>query len=163
MRSAPAAFVQPGQADAYSKLPLNAGTAVARLEELRNLMPVTRPQDFQDAIGQYCDWLSDMADAHWRLYQTFSKADSTKSQADSEKQLCLKFGGLKRQAMLLKAEFLIAQKRSPEALAPLVDIVTAEPKTETGHNAYKLLQEIGFSEELPGQGAPIAKTAGTSN
>src|SRR5262249_150099 len=92
-------------AETYNSLPLNAGTAAAHLEELRNLMPNSQPKVFQEAIGQYCEWLADMADAHWRLSQSFGKADA-KGQAESEKQLCMKFGGLKRQAMLLKAEFL---------------------------------------------------------
>ena len=136
----------PAATTAYDRLPLNPGNAIARLEELRNMMPHSRPKDFQDSIAEYCDWLSDMADAHWKLAQSFGKIESTRSQAESEKQMCFRFGQLKRQAMLLKAEFLIAQKRYPEALAPLVDIVVAEPKTETGQNAYRRLQEIGFSE-----------------
>lgn len=146
--AAPAAPLVPGTRGGYGKLPLNPGNAVARLEELRNLMPNSRPQDFQEAVGEYCDWLSDLADAHWKLAQSFAKAEATKPQADCERQMCLKFGGLKRQAMLLKAEFLIRQRRYPEALGPLVDIVTAEPRTETGRSAYKLLQDIGFSETV---------------
>lgn len=164
MIRAAGAYAAPGAvASSYDKLPLNAGNAIARLEELRNLMPVSRPHEFQETISEFCDWLSDMADAHWKLSQSFAKSDATKAQCESEKQLCFRFGGLKRQAMLLKAEFLISQKRSPEALAPLVDIVTAEPRSTTGQNAYRLLQEIGFSEELPSQGAPIAKTSGSAN
>jgi hypothetical protein len=138
----------PAAASEYEKLPLNPALASARLEELRNLMPSTRPKDFQESINGYCEWLSDMADAHWRIAQTFSKHDSTKGQAESERQACLKFGQLKRQAMLLKAEFLIGQKRYPEALAPLIDIVVAEPTSETGISAYQLLKQIGFSEEI---------------
>src|SRR5258708_3233786 len=34
-------------ARAYDRLPLNPGNAIARLEELRNLMPNSRPKDFQ--------------------------------------------------------------------------------------------------------------------
>jgi hypothetical protein len=155
----PATGLVPGtKTSSYAKLPLNPGNAVARLEELRNLMPNSRPQDFQEAIGEYCEWLSDLADAHWRLSQTFAKVDGARAQADSEKQMCLKFGGLKRQAMLLKAEFLISQRRYPEALQPLVDIVSAEPKTETGQSAYRLLQEIGFSDQVQAAGKPAPST-----
>jgi hypothetical protein len=109
-------------------------------------MATTNPKQFQDAIAEYCDWLSDMADAHWKLSQTFAKDAGSKAYADSEKNLCLKFGQLKRQAMLLKAQFLVSQRRYPEALGPLVDIVAAEPKTETGQTAYKILRDIGFSD-----------------
>lgn len=149
----------PGSPASSNRLPLNPGNAQARLEELRNMMVNARPKEFEGAVGEYCDWLSDMADAHWKLYQTFGKTDA-KGQAESERQLCLKFGALKRQGMLLKAEFLVAQHRNPEALAPLVDLVAAEPRTETGQTAYRLLQEIGFSQEsyskAESAAAPIA-------
>lgn len=148
----------------YRRLPLNYQHAAVRLEELRNIMVTAKPKEFQDAIGDYLDWLADMADAHWKIYQAFSKVDSMKPQADVEKQSTLKIGQLKRQAMLLKAEFLIRENRQPEALQPLVDIVVAEPKTATGEAAYSLLKQIGFSEEislnaLPRAISPIASKA----
>lgn len=136
--------------NSYTKLPLNPGMAAGRLEELRASMQTSSPKQFQDAIAEYCDWLSDMADAHWKLSQTFAKDPSTKNYAESEKNLCVKFGQLKRQAMLVKAQFLVNQRRYPEALSPLVDIVTAEPKSDTGQTAYKILRDIGFSNaQLP--------------
>lgn len=132
----------------YRRLPLNYQNAAVRLEELRNIMITAKPKEFQDAIGDYQDWLADMADAHWKIYQAFSKVESMKPQAEVEKQSTLKLGQLKRQAMLLKAEFLIRENRQPEALQPLVDIVVAEPKTATGEAAYALLKQIGFSDEV---------------
>ncbi len=134
---------------AYRRLPLNHQNAAVRLEELRNIMITAKPKEFQDAITDYLDWLADMADAHWKIYQAFSKVDAMKPQAEVEKQSTLKLGQLKRQAMLLKAEFLIRQNRQPEALQPLVDIVVGEPRTATGEAAYALLKQIGFSEEAP--------------
>lgn len=128
-------------------LPLSVQTASSRLEELRNLMHTMRPKEFQDALALYLDWLAEMADGHWRLSQSMGKQESLKKQAESEKQQAFKLGSLKRQAMLLKAEFLIKQGRQAEALAPLVDIVVNEPKTAIGQSAYQLLKDIGFSEE----------------
>ena len=138
-----------GSSAAYRRLPINYSTASIRLEELRNIMLTARPKEFQDAINDYLDWLGDMADGHWKIYQAFSKVESMKAQADVEKQTTLKIGSLKRQAMLLKAEFLIRSNRQPEALQPLIDIVAAEPRTATGEAAYSLLKQIGFSEEVP--------------
>ncbi|MBX9687120.1 MAG: hypothetical protein K2X27_10485 [Candidatus Obscuribacterales bacterium] len=131
----------------YRRLPLNYQNAAIRLEELRNIMITAKPKDFQDTISDYLDWLADMCDAHWKIYQAFAKVDSMKAQAETEKQTTLKLGSLKRQALLLKAEFLIRNNRQPEALQPLVDIVVAEPKTATGEAAYSMLKQIGFSEE----------------
>jgi hypothetical protein len=56
--------------------------------------------------------------------------------------------------MLLKADLLIKQNRAPEALAPLVDIVIADARGATGLAAYKRLQELGFSQELPAEELP---------
>ncbi len=137
----------------YRRLPLNAPLAAARLEELRNLMPNTRPKEFQEALAEFCEWLSDMADAHWRMSQSFARHETTRAEAEAEKQACLKFGQIKRQAMLLKGEFLIASNRYPEAISPLIEIVVAEPRTETGINAYRLLKDIGFSQDPPAQAA----------
>lgn len=122
-------------------------------------MVTAKPKEFQDAIGDYLDWLADMADAHWKIYNAFAKVESMKPQADVEKQSTLKLGQLKRQAMLLKAEFLIRENRQPEALQPLVDIVVAEPKTATGEAAYSLLKQIGFSEEISLNSLPIVPGA----
>lgn len=133
----------------YRRLPINYKNAAVRLEELRNVMLTVKPKEFQAAISDYLDWLSDLADGHWKIYQSFAKVDSMKAQAELEKSTTLKLGSLKRQAMLLKAEFLIRNNRQPEALQPLIDIVSAEPKTATGEAAYNMLKDIGFSEELP--------------
>lgn len=138
----------------YRRLPINYKTAAIRLEELRNVMLSAKAKDFQNAISDYLDWLSDLADGHWKLYQAFAKVDSLKAQAELEKSTTLKLGSLKRQALLLKAEFLVRNNRQPEALSPLIDIVTAEPKTATGEAAYNMLKEIGFSEEVPLSNAP---------
>lgn len=146
---APGAPAQGGQTalSAYRQLPISSQQVATRLEELRNLMPNVRAKDFQELIESYLDWVADMADGHWKLHQAFAKVEAMKMQADVEKQTTLKLGQLKRQAMLLKAEFLIRENRQPEALHPLVEIIVAEPRTETGESAYQLLKQIGFSEE----------------
>lgn len=131
---------------AYASLPLNPTDAATRLEELRNIMNSSRPKEFQEALANYTTWLSDVADGHWRMSTAFAKNDALKLPAEAEKQSALKFGALKRQAMLLEAQFLVGQRRFPEAVSPLIDIVVAEPRSATGKSAYKLLQEIGFSD-----------------
>jgi len=132
---------------AYSKLPLNVDGAKVRIAELRNLLAVSRPQDVQESIFQLCEWLSDMADAHWKLSLALAKNDSMKAAAAQERQSAVKFSSLKHEAGLLKAEIFIKQNRLPEALGPLVDIVVAEPKSVIGQAAYEKLKEIGFAEE----------------
>lgn len=131
----------------YSKLPLSIADAKVRITELRNLLSVSRPQDVQESVFQLCEWLSDMADAHWKLSLALAKNDSMKAAAAQERQSAVKFSSLKHEAGLLKAELFIKQNRLPEALGPLVDIVVAEPKSIIGQAAYEKLKEIGFAEE----------------
>lgn len=132
----------------YRQLPLTASDAKQKLDELRAALGVSRAQDVQDGIYELVEWLQDAADAHYRMATAFTKADA-KREAASERQLTSRFGQLKREALLLKADLLIKQKRAPEALTPLVDIVIADPKGATGVAAYHRLQDLGFSQELP--------------
>lgn len=153
----------------YASLPLNATDASLRLDELKRLMSSARPKEFQEALLNYITWLSDVADGHWRMSTAFAKSDATRANAETEKQLALKFGALKRQGMLLQAQFLVSQRRFPEAVAPLIDIVVAEPNSATGESAYRLLQDIGFSEldtqlaAETGNGSRSQRNAGTAN
>ncbi|MDZ4832196.1 MAG: hypothetical protein SGJ27_00190 [Candidatus Melainabacteria bacterium] len=139
----------PGKRDSiYNSLPLNAEEAKVRLEDLSNRLAVSRPDDMKDAIYALSEWLQDCADAHWKMFKAFEKIDSTKAQAAKEKDIALKFSALKNKAKLLKADLFIKQNRYPEALGPLVEIVTTEPTTTTGQEAYKRLVDMGFSDSV---------------
>ncbi len=133
---------------AYGHLPLTVKDAKNRLVELRTALAVTRPHDLQEPIYQLSEWLGDSADAHNKMANAFSKHDELKAQYMAEKQIGLKFGQLKRDAQLLKADLLIAEKRYPEALGPLVDIVLADPTSATGKTAYQRLKDLGFSHNF---------------
>ncbi|MBX9876829.1 MAG: hypothetical protein K2Y22_00080 [Candidatus Obscuribacterales bacterium] len=134
---------------AYQQLPLNHLDAQARIESLKQTIATARPtKDLQESVYQLCEWLTDMANAHYKLSSVFAKHEATKAQAELERRQATKFSQLKNQAQLLKAELLIRQNRYPEALSPLVDIVSNEPRSVTGQQAYKRLQQIGFSEEV---------------
>ncbi|MBS2005850.1 MAG: hypothetical protein JST01_02340 [Cyanobacteria bacterium SZAS TMP-1] len=146
----------------YRDLPLTVDSTKYRLDELRAMLAVSRPQDMQDSVQELCEWLNDAADAHYRMHLAFAKSDLTKSQANSEKQLNLRFGQLKREAQLLRADLLIKQLRAPEALAPLVDIVVADPRSSTGQQAYKRLVELGFSQAIAAPEAAAAANPSAS-
>jgi hypothetical protein len=133
----------------YQQLPISLEEARIRLEDLSNRLAVVRPDDIKDSIYALSEWLQDVADAHWRMYKAFEKCDATKAHAAKEKEIALRFSALKNRAKLLKADLFIKQSRYPEALGPLVEIVTAEPSSQTGQDAYKRLVEMGFSEAVP--------------
>lgn len=145
----------------YSSLPISAEDARIRLEDLSNRLAVSRPDEVKDGIYTLSEWLQDMADAHWRMFKAFEKSDATKVQANKEKDIALKFSALKNRAKLLKADLLIKQNRYPEAIQPLVEIVTAEPTSQNGQDAYKRLVDMGFSEQIPG--TELAEKAGSKH
>lgn len=145
---------KPGRS-AYGQLPLTVKDAKNRLVELRNALAVTSPHNLRDPIFQLSEWLGDTAEAHNKMAAAFSKYDTMKSQAAAEKQVGTKFGQLRYDAQLLKADLLIAEKRYPEALAPLVEIVLAVPTSTTGIAAYQRLKDLGFSQDAAGS-APTA-------
>lgn len=132
---------------AYKQLPLGIADAQARIAELNSQVQSSNNPATQESVYQMCEWLADMAEAHQRLSNSFAKSEPTKAQSEAEHLAAGKFSQLKNQALLLKAQLLIKQSRYPEALNPLVDIVVAEPRSATGQQAYKLLKEIGFSQE----------------
>jgi len=132
----------------YHSLPLNAEDARIRMEDLSNRLAVSRPDDVKDSIYALSEWLQDVADAHWKMFKAFEKSEATKVHANKEKEIALKFSSLKNRAKLLKADLFIKQNRYPEALGPLVEIVTTEPTSVTGQEAYKRLVDMGFSEQV---------------
>lgn len=132
----------------YKQLPFTLEDAKTKLQELNNLLEVASPtqvDQIKNNVYAVSEWLQDVADAHWKLYKAFDKSPATKLKAKAEKETALAFSHLKNKAKLLKADLFIKQKRYPEALQPLVEIVVAEPTSETGTAAYKRLTDLGFS------------------
>lgn len=158
---APTQAPTPGRkgASAYGHLPLTVKDAKNRIVELRTALAASGPSGLHDPIYQLSEWLADSADAHMKMATAFSKHDELKAQCAAEKQIGLKFSQLKRDAQLLKADLLIAQKRYPEALNPLVEIVLADPTSATGKTAYQRLKDLGFSHDAEGAAATVAAPA----
>ncbi|MBS1953060.1 MAG: hypothetical protein JST89_02680 [Cyanobacteria bacterium SZAS-4] len=164
--SAPAPVPQQTQAPtpgrkgsaAYGHLPLTVKDAKNRLVELRTAMAASGPSGLHDPIYQLSEWLADSADAHIKMAAAFSKHDDMKAQCAAEHQIGMKFSQLKRDAQLLKADLLIAQKRYPEALNPLVEIVLADPTSATGKTAYQRLKDLGFSHDAESAASTTAVT-----
>lgn len=144
----------PGAA-AYSLLPITLEQAQSRITELREKLEVSQPSQMQESIYITCEWMQELANSHWKMYQVFDKNESTKAQAKEEKALALEFSKLKNRAKLLKADLLIKQQRIPEAIDPLVEIVVAEPTSGAGPDAYKRLVDLGFSKNVASTGSSM--------
>lgn len=128
-------------------LPISESEAKIRIDELKTLILVARPQDLQGRIYSLCEWLADLTDRHNRLANAFSREESCKAAAYAEHSAAQQFSQFKNEAILLKAQLLISLNRVPEAIAPLVDIVLADPKGATGQAAYKILKDLHFAPE----------------
>ncbi|MCW5823576.1 MAG: hypothetical protein KIT34_12290 [Cyanobacteria bacterium TGS_CYA1] len=139
----------------YSLLPITLDQAQARISDLREKLESNPPNTMQEPIYITCEWMQELANSHWKMYQVFDKNDSTKAQAKEEKALALEFSKLKNKAKLLKADLLIKQQRVPEAIDPLVEIVVAEPTSTAGQEAYKRLVDLGFSKSVASTGNAI--------
>lgn len=139
----------------YSLLPITLDQAQARIGDLREKLESNPPNTMQEPIYITCEWMQELANSHWKMYQVFDKNDSTKAQAKEEKALALEFSKLKNKAKLLKADLLIKQQRVPEAIDPLVEIVVAEPTSTAGQEAYKRLVDLGFSKSVASTGNAI--------
>ncbi|MBK9142909.1 MAG: hypothetical protein IPM23_10470 [Candidatus Melainabacteria bacterium] len=146
----PGAEPAPPAGNIYSQLPLSSLDAKNKIEELSNRLAVSNPDQVKDGIFAISEWLQDVADAHWKMFKAFEKSENTQLQAKSERETALEFSRLKNRAKLLKADLFIKMNRYPEALGPLVDIVVAEPRSETGQSAYKRLIDMGFSKQIAG-------------
>ena len=149
----------PAPTGKYAQLPLSILDAKSRLLELRSMASIAKPQEVLEAVNRLYEWLTDICDAHNRMAIVFAKHDQMKAQAQAERQAVQKFVQVRNQTQLLKAELLMQQNRFPEALAPLVDIVIAEPTSATGLTAYAKLKEMGFAQEpeptpLPSSSSP---------
>jgi hypothetical protein len=129
----------------YQELPLSIEDAKSRLGQLKMMAAGTRPQDALEHVNQFIRWLTDIVDAHNKMSVAFSKNEVTKPTGVIEKQLSSRFSYLRFESQLLKADLLIEEHRNPEALAPLVEIVSAMPTNAVGKAAYQRLQDIGFS------------------
>ena len=119
--------------------------AQAWVDRFKNQTVTASPQAL-DQIATFYEWLLELLDEHNRLATIFTKSESTRSMADTERQTVTKFSHLKIEVLLLKAELLIKLNRYAEAIVPLVDIINSEPLSAAGKEAYKDLQDIGFSE-----------------
>lgn len=136
-----------GKNSLYNQLPISYEDAESRLTDLNAQLKTASPATVKNSIYSLSEWLQDVANAHWKMYKAFDKSPLTKSQAKQEKEIALRFSKLKNRAKLLKADLFIKQRRVPEALQPLVEIVCQEPRSQTGKDAYQRLVQLGFSQK----------------
>ncbi|HBG48436.1 MAG TPA: hypothetical protein DDW90_02810 [Cyanobacteria bacterium UBA9971] len=90
-------------------------------------------------------WVSDAAEYHTDLFKTLKKVDNADAQANIERDLAIKFATMRDKIWFLQAQIYIHDGQKREAVENLVDVVSSQPTSELGFQAYKLLQNIGFT------------------
>ena len=102
-----------------------------------------------DSVNQ---WVSDAAEYHTDLFKTLKKVDNSDVQANIERDLAIKFATMRDKILFLQAQIFVHNGQKRQAVANLVDVVNSQPTSELGFQAYKILQNIGFTygvESLP--------------
>jgi hypothetical protein len=101
------------------------------------------------ALSQSLDaWLIDATETHIDLYQVLNRVPSARVQASFEKKLGLEFAKLRDRNLLCLGELYRSLGQDRKAVRPLVKLVQSQSRTELGYKAYKILQDLGFTEAL---------------
>ena len=90
-------------------------------------------------------WVSVAAEYHTDLFKTLKKVENADAQANIERGLAIKFATMRDKIWFLQAQIYIHDGQKREAVENLVDVVSSQPTSELGFQAYKLLQNIGFT------------------
>ena len=121
--------------------------SIKQIEQASVLLKDGKTEDAEKLLLSVKDWLTDASENHYTLSQSFSKNQKKTKSAKLEKAHALDFANARDGCYLLLAKIYISQKKIKEAVPLLVEIVSSQLDTEIGNNAYKLLQEIKFSDK----------------
>ena len=120
-----------------------------KLEEATQLLKEGKFSEAEKLINNTKDWLIEATETHYHLYQALGKQekDSKITEASKiEKAHALDFGQLRDQSYYILAKAYIGQNKEKEAIKPLLNILKSQANTGLGKEAYKLLNEIKFSD-----------------
>jgi hypothetical protein len=142
----------------------NPPMAHPTLDDPNNPLGITASQKQLDAIDRLIDnkqyisarsqlaplkqWLIDATEIHIDLYKTLSKLSSARTQAEFEKQVALKFGMLRDEALFLQGRILVGENQLKDATKMLTEVIKSQPRSDIGVQAYGMLQQIGFTEKI---------------
>jgi hypothetical protein len=120
-------------------------------EELNKVLDFQKQGKTVQAIAISKDldsWLIDATETHIDLYQVLNRVPSARVQASFEKKLGLEFAKLRDRNLLALAQLYRDLGQDRKAVRPLVQLIQSQSRTELGLKAYKILQDMGFTEEL---------------
>lgn len=94
------------------------------------------------------NWLTTSTEYHYSLFHSLSKDNKTFLKSKIEKAHALDYAHIRDKSSFLLAKTYIKLNKSNDALKLLVEIVKSQAESDLGQEAYKLLQEIRFSDKL---------------
>ena len=121
--------------------------SVKKIEDASGLIKAGNIQEAEKLLLISKDWLTEATDYHYALSQALSKQLKTAFASKIEKAHTLDFAQTRDQCYFLLSKVYIIQGKLQEAIKLLVDIVKSQPDSQIGLEAYKLLQEIKFSDK----------------
>ena len=121
--------------------------SVKKLEAATKLFNEGSLPESEKLVLEVKDWLTDVTEYHYSIYQIFNKGLKTVSAGRIERAHALDFGQLRDKAYFLLAKIYISQNKLKDAVKLLVEIIKSEGDTDLGQEAYKTLQEIKFSDK----------------
>ncbi len=121
--------------------------SVKKLEEATKLIENNNLNDAEILLASIKDWLTEAAEHHYSLFQTLSKNYKNQNISKIEKAHALDFANLRDQSYFLLAKVYIGQNKLKPAIKLLLDIIKSQPDSELSQKAYKLIQDIKFSDK----------------
>lgn len=98
-----------------------------------------------DSVNQ---WVSDATEYHTDLFKTLKKLENADAQANIERDLAIKFATMRDKLLFLQAQVLIHDGLKRKAVENLVEVMKSQPNSDLGFQAYKILQDIGFTYSI---------------
>lgn len=119
-----------------------------RLDYVDKLLDENQLTSARTALEPLKQWLVDCTEAHINLYKSLNKIPSAMAQAELEKQLALEFALLRDRSMFEMGKLYAKENQHQKAVKELVEVIKSQPKSKLGLQAYELLQQIGFTEQI---------------
>ena len=121
--------------------------AVKKLDEGKKLIEEGNFQEAEKTLLDAKNWLTDITEFHYNLFQIFNKQQKNNNSAKIERAHAADFGHARDQAYFLLAKAYIGENKFREAVNLLVEIIKSQNGTILSEQAYKTLQEIKFSDK----------------
>jgi thioredoxin-like negative regulator of GroEL len=121
--------------------------SVKKLDEARKLIEDGDYEEAEKILIDAKNWLTDITESHYDLFQTFSKQQKNSELAKIEKAHAIDFGHVRDQAYFLLAKAYIGENKLKGAVSLLVEIIKSQSGSILAEQAYKTLQEIKFSDK----------------